>query len=259
MPLFARTPDGPDADGRRRGALRRALPGVQPHRRDRPGHPQRQPHQARDARLHPRLRLAVADAADGRLLAPLPGDQRRPPDLRRRPGVPARRGRPAHPLRLRRLAGRDLGAADDRHDLSDRQPRRSPASTPGCAAADIPELPLLHVDWADAEWTGWDELLRRAGIPHGALPGRRFSTLGVVLQACQEDQGVAVGWHRLVRPLIEEGRIVPFTDLRIPAPGSYYLSWNANHAPGDAVATLRDWLLAGGRREPTDRANRRRR
>ena len=32
---------------------------------------------------------------------------------------------------------------------------------PGCAAADIPELPLLHVDWADAEWTGWDELLRR--------------------------------------------------------------------------------------------------
>ena len=52
----------------------------------------------------------------------------------------------------------------------------------GCTAATIPELPLLHVDWADAEWTGWDELLRRAGIPHGALPGRRFSTFGVVLR-----------------------------------------------------------------------------
>ena len=115
---------------------------------------------------------------------------------------------------------------------------------PGCGPADIPELPLLHVDWADAEWTGWDELLRRAGIPHGALPGRRFSTLGVVLQACQEDQGLAVGWHRLVRPLVEEGRIVPFSDLRIPSPGSYYLSWNANHAPSDAIRTLRDWLMA---------------
>jgi LysR family glycine cleavage system transcriptional activator len=118
-----------------------------------------------------------------------------------------------------------------------------------CSAADIPELPLLHVDWADAEWTGWDELLRRAGIPHGALPGRRFSTLSVVLQACQEDQGVAVGWHRLVRPLVEEGRIVPFTDLRIPSPGSYYLSWNVNHEPGDAVQTLRDWLLTAAARE----------
>jgi LysR family glycine cleavage system transcriptional activator len=120
----------------------------------------------------------------------------------------------------------------------------------GCVAADIPELPLLHVDWADAEWTGWDELLRRAGIPHGALPGRRFSTLGVVLQACQEDQGVAVGWHRLVRPLVEEGRIVRFTDLRIQSPGSYYLSWNANHEPNDAVRTLRDWLMAAAAAEP---------
>ena len=108
----------------------------------------------------------------------------------------------------------------------DRTPSiRSPAAAfarqhADCAAADIPELPLLHVDWADAEWTGWDELLRRAGIPHGALPGRRFSTLGVVLQACQEDQGVAVGWHRLVRP----------TDRRRPP--------RALHRPADARPRL---------------------
>ena len=40
----------------------------------------------------------------------------------------------------------------------------------GCAAADIPELPLLHVDWVDAEWTGWDEFLRRAGDPARRAP-----------------------------------------------------------------------------------------
>ena len=44
--------------------------------------------------------------------------------------------------------------------------------------------------------------------------------------------------------MIDEGRIVPFTDLRIPSPGSYYLSWNANHEPSDAIRTLRDWLMA---------------
>lgn len=114
----------------------------------------------------------------------------------------------------------------------------------GCAATDIPSLPLLHMDWTDPDWTGWDEFLSRAGIPHGALPGRRFSTLAVVLQACQEDQGVAIGWHRLVFPLVDAGRLVRFTDLRIPSPGSYYLSWNANHETGDAVEKLRDWLLA---------------
>ncbi|HEY9345618.1 MAG TPA: LysR substrate-binding domain-containing protein [Inquilinus sp.] len=114
----------------------------------------------------------------------------------------------------------------------------------GRTAADIPELPLLHVEWVDAEWTGWDELLRRAEIPHGALSGRRFSSFGVVLQACQDEQGVAVGWHRLVRGLVDAGRLVPFTDLRIPSPGSYYLSWNANREIGESTRTLRDWLVA---------------
>ena len=38
---------------------------------------------------------------------------------------------------------------------------------------------------------------------------------------------------------------MPFTDLRIPSPGSYYLSWNANRtSPATPSATLRDWLLA---------------
>lgn len=119
----------------------------------------------------------------------------------------------------------------------------------GCGAADIPDLPLLHVDWVDAEWTGWDELLRRAGIPHGALPGRRFSTFGVVLQACQEDQGLAVGWHHLVRATVDAGRLVPFTELRIPSPGSYYLSWNTNRELSEAARTLRDWLFAAAAEE----------
>ncbi len=119
----------------------------------------------------------------------------------------------------------------------------------GATAADIAGLPLLHMDWTDPEWTGWDELLRRAGIPHGPLSGRRFGTLAVVLQACQEDQGVAIGWHRLVRSLVEEGRLVRFTELRVPSPGSYYLTWNDRQPPGAAVGALRDWLLATAQAE----------
>lgn len=123
------------------------------------------------------------------------------------------------------------------------------AARPDATAADLPAMPLLHVDWADAEWMGWEELLRRAGIPHGPVQGRRFGTLGIVLRACEEDQGVAIGWDRLVRPLLAEGRLVAFTDLRIQAPGSYYLSWKASHEPGEAIRTLRDWLQEAAARE----------
>lgn len=112
-----------------------------------------------------------------------------------------------------------------------------------CTADDIPQLPLLHVEWVDAEWTGWDEFLHRASIAHGALVGRRFSTFSVALQACQENQGIAVGWERLIHDVVAEGKVVPFTGLRMPSPGSYYLTWNANREISPAAKLLRDWLL----------------
>jgi LysR family transcriptional regulator, glycine cleavage system transcriptional activator len=125
-----------------------------------------------------------------------------------------------------------------------------PISAPGYArehadatAAEIPELSLLHVDWVDADWTGWDELLRRASIPHGPLPGRRFSSFAITLQACIEEQGLAVGWHRLVSDLVASGQIAPFTDLRIASPGSYHLTWNANRAVSEPTRILKAWLF----------------
>jgi LysR family transcriptional regulator, glycine cleavage system transcriptional activator len=116
-------------------------------------------------------------------------------------------------------------------------------------ASDIVRLPLLHVDWVDPDWAGWDEVLRRASILHGPLGGRRFGKFAVALQAAQDNQGVAVGWDRLVRPIIEGGKLVRFTDLQLAAPGGYYLTWNDNRSLSPAARTLRDWLFDTTRSE----------
>jgi LysR family transcriptional regulator, glycine cleavage system transcriptional activator len=113
----------------------------------------------------------------------------------------------------------------------------------GAVAADLPKLPLLHVDWVDPDWTGWSELFRRANIPHSRLTGRRFSNFDVALQTCKDGLGVALGWHRLVADFISTGELVPFTSLTIPSPGAYYLTWNANLTLNDSAAQFRDWLL----------------
>ena len=106
----------------------------------------------------------------------------------------------------------------------------------------LPDLPLLHVDWVDPEWADWDEVFRRAQIPHGPNKGRRFGKFSVALQAAQADQGVAVGWHRLVRHLLRDAKLVRLTDLEMPAPGGYYLTWNERRTLSPAAETLRSWL-----------------
>ncbi len=124
--------------------------------------------------------------------------------------------------------------------------RRHRQAKPG----DLPSLPLIHVERVDPDWTGWDEMLRRAGVQHGPLSGRRFNNFAVALQATQEDQGVAIGWHRLVNPLIKQGTLCRLTDLELPAPGSYYLTWNDNRELSPAAEALKSWLAAVAARDP---------
>lgn len=103
----------------------------------------------------------------------------------------------------------------------------------------LPELPLLHLEWIEPDWAGWDEVLSRAGIPMGRFVARMRqsgstwglgfgNTFFVAFQVAQADQGVAVGWHRLVRTSVEEGKLIRITDLEQDAPGGHYLTWNDN-------------------------------
>ena len=113
----------------------------------------------------------------------------------------------------------------------------------GTIPEELPDLPLLHLNWVDPAWTDWEELLTRGGIEHGKLGGVRFGKYPVVVRAAEDNYGVAIGWNRLVKPNLDAGRLVRFTDLAIPAPGSYYLTWNRHRPLTPAAFTFRDWLI----------------
>lgn len=56
------------------------------------------------------------------------------------------------------------------------------------------------------------------------------------------DQGLVIGWHQLVGPLIEQSSLVRFTDLVIPAPGGYHLTWNSTRKLSYTAMIMRDWI-----------------
>jgi LysR family glycine cleavage system transcriptional activator len=104
-------------------------------------------------------------------------------------------------------------------------------------------LPLLRLHGVDPEWLDWDEWLARAGLAAAAGGSHRFNNYIITLQAARDNQGVALGWHSLVKPLVDSGKLVRFTDVQIDAPGAFYATWDANRPLGAAAVTLRDWLV----------------
>jgi DNA-binding transcriptional LysR family regulator len=65
----------------------------------------------------------------------------------------------------------------------------------------------------------------------------------VALQAAEENQGVALGWHSQVAPLIKQNKLVRLGTMEMKAPGSYYLTRDDNQPLLEQARLLSDWLM----------------
>jgi LysR family glycine cleavage system transcriptional activator len=112
---------------------------------------------------------------------------------------------------------------------------------------DLLGLPMLQLDSVDPAWTGWDAWMTEWGCDISEANFRRFNNYVVALQAAEENQGIVLGWHSQVEALIRNDRLVRVGEMEIPAPGSFYLTWDENRPLSEAAERLRDWLIEAGR------------
>ncbi len=125
----------------------------------------------------------------------------------------------------------------------------NPAYLEGRAAprepADLLKETLLLQESAETSWVTWREWLKAVGVAAPAkLPGPRFNNYNIVIQAAQAGRGIALGWHRLIAPMIQAGSLVRALDASIKAPDSYFLVMPENQRPAEAAEALRAWLLS---------------
>lgn len=104
-------------------------------------------------------------------------------------------------------------------------------------------MPLLRLDSLDPVWTGWENWLSKWDLKLPDTNFRRFNNYVVALQAAEENHGVALGWHSMVDPLIQRGKLQRLGELKIQAPGSFYITWQANRSLPKEADKLREWLL----------------
>jgi len=103
---------------------------------------------------------------------------------------------------------------------------------------------LLHQEVADRTWLSWRAWLERIGVePPRTLPGPTFNNHVILIQACQDGQGIALGWRRLVEPLVKAGTLVRPIDASFRPDEAFYLVAPRSGAQSPEATAFRDWIL----------------
>ncbi|WP_062345721.1 LysR substrate-binding domain-containing protein [Novosphingobium sp. CCH12-A3] len=108
--------------------------------------------------------------------------------------------------------------------------------------ADIAAERLVHLDAAEGHWTTWSDWFRAHGVPEPEARGLRANNSMIVLRAAMDGQGLALGWRRLMAPLLESGRLAVCGPHRMASPHGYYLVSRVDSELSTPARMLREWI-----------------
>ena len=102
---------------------------------------------------------------------------------------------------------------------------------------------LIHLDAEDRSWTTWDDWFRKLNYSGPISAGVHVNNYSVALQVAQDGAGVALGWKRLVGPVIRSGHLVTIGRHSLEAPLSFYIVCRPDAEMTAAARKLRDWII----------------
>ncbi|WP_397543122.1 LysR substrate-binding domain-containing protein [Roseovarius salis] len=112
-------------------------------------------------------------------------------------------------------------------------------ASPPRQAADLLDLPLLHIQTRPEAWQAW---FLAHGVVADAVTGTIHDQFATITQAALHGLGVALLPDYLAAQDIATGRLRPAWGGPTPAPGAYHLVWPVTKSRDRALVTFRDWL-----------------
>lgn len=99
-----------------------------------------------------------------------------------------------------------------------------------------------HVDWS--VWLAHYRLDRESGA-QGGVHYFNANDYNLLIQMVLSDQGVALGWDHLVRPLIARGLLArPVAQEVVLEETRHYFAWREDRAQDEAMQRFRRWFFA---------------
>lgn len=99
--------------------------------------------------------------------------------------------------------------------------------------------PDRHTPWFD--WPGW---LEELGLLQRKLSRETvFGTYEMIIKAAQSGQGIALGWHGLIDPMLTSGELVQILPETVASGRGYFIE-SIRSETGTRGAALADWICA---------------
>jgi len=102
---------------------------------------------------------------------------------------------------------------------------------------------LIHLESDEETWTTWEDWFKQLGYSGPLSVGMHVNNYSVALQVAQDGAGIALGWKRLVSPLVKGGLLVPIGPHTLPAPLSFYIVCRPQAEMTESSRKLRDWIV----------------
>ncbi len=102
---------------------------------------------------------------------------------------------------------------------------------------------LIHLESEDRSWTTWPEWFQQLGY-NGSIPiESRVNSYSVALQLARKGAGLALGWQRLIQPMLQSGKLVAIGPHQLTAPNQFYLVGRPDEDLSESARALKNWII----------------
>ncbi|WP_394199613.1 LysR substrate-binding domain-containing protein [Litoreibacter albidus] len=116
-------------------------------------------------------------------------------------------------------------------------------SLAGSSLESLARQRLIYLKSPTHSWTTWAEWFHQLGYNGEVAMGSQVTSYSVALQIARKGAGLALGWKRLIQPMLDSGKLEVIGPHVLPAPHEFYLVGPPEAELPANAQLLKKWII----------------